>query len=147
MTDPVGISSRWAPDRVTPREDQQDQAADVIYRGQKYSIVIAFQGKADDDAAVEGERTLGKMFRALWAIPKFREQCGLLHIHAVKPLSPSVTFNFGELTLHVTASSTDPETARVHAVDRLALAVQSMAEVKAAQAHVQAANCEVRIVR
>lgn len=147
MTDPVGISSRWAPDRVTPREDQQDQAADVVYRGQKYSIVIAFQGKADDDAAVEGERTLGKMFRALWALPKFREQCGLLHIGATKPLTPSVTFNFSELTLYVSASSTDTETARLHAVDRLALAIQSVAEVRAAQVHVQAANCEVRIVR
>lgn len=147
MTDPVGISSRWAPDRVTPREDQQDQAADVVYRGLKYSLVIAFQGKADDDAAAEGERALSRMFQQLWLLPKFREQCGLLHIHAAKPLVPCVTFNFNDLTLFVAASSTDAETARVHAIDRLALAIQSVAGVTAAQAHIKAANCEVRYVR
>jgi hypothetical protein len=147
MGDAVGISSRWTPDQVTPREDQADAGADVRFQGQKYALVIAFQGKESDDASIEAERMLGSMFSALWKLPKFREQAGLLYVTEKKPLTSCVTFPFGDVTLFVAASSSDIDTARVHAIDRLALAVTAMASIADAQKIIKRSQCEVRHVR
>lgn len=156
MSDPIrspkpksapGISTMWAPDKIELQKNAKPQDTEVQYPGAKYALVLTLQGKEGDDFDGAAMKHVGEMFRALWKIPKFREQAELLYIFDKPPLAPKVTFDFGELKLYLQASSMDHDVALRHGLDRLALAVLAVSQNSEAANAIKAAHCEVRSIR
>lgn len=147
MSKTPGIDTLWAPDKVTPQTDDRPKETEVRYPGDKHMIVFTLQGKVSTDFEKEADARLDVMMNKLWAIPKFREQTSLLYIFPRPPLSPKVTFTFGALKLYVQASSLDGEVAQRQALDRLAMAIHSVSQIREAKEAMDQVRCELRSTR